>query len=268
MVVEFNCLMTLRSCLQTGKRRGGDGGVRLIVACPVWRRMAVHAHAQGFSRKRFSRKGSTMIDWSESLRPLNLAAVVYRPADDVDSLLARFADGLIGKGHRLGGVVQRNTKDDRGQRERMEVIDLMTGRAVRICQFLGDGAAACRLNPAGLAEAATAVTRAVAADVELVIVNKFSKQEASGHGLRAEIADAVMAGFPLLTAVSDNCYEAWKSFTGGFGTTLLCERRIVEDWWQEMSVRAARARVTAELRGSSCTPLRRPLLSFSDHHIG
>jgi molybdate transport system ATP-binding protein len=228
--------------------------------------MAGERHSR-FMREE-QQEGSMMIDWTETLHPLTLAAIVYRPADDVDSLLARFADGLIRRGHQLGGVVQRNTKDDRGLRERMEVIDLMTGKAVRICQFLGNGAAACKLNPAGLAEAATAVTRAVEAGVELVIVNKFSKQEASGRGLRAEIAGAVMAGFPLLTAVSDNCYEAWKSFTGGFGTTLLCERRIVEDWWEEMSIRAARACVTAQLRGNFHTPLRRRSASLPNHHVG
>jgi molybdate transport system ATP-binding protein len=188
-----------------------------------------------------------MIDWTENLHPLNLAAIVYQPADDVDSLLARFANDLILSGHRLGGIVQRNTKGDRGQRERMEVIDLMTGRTVRLCQDLGTGAGACKLNAAGLAEAATAVTRAVAARVELVLVNKFSKQEAAGRGLRAEIAAAVAAGLPLLTAVSDNCYEAWRRFTGGFGTTLLCERRIVEDWWEEKSMRAACARAGGQL---------------------
>jgi molybdate transport system ATP-binding protein len=192
-----------------------------------------------------------MIDWTENLHPLNLAAIVYRPADDVDSMLARFANDLVCCGHRLGGIVQRNTKGERGQRERMEVVDLMTGRAVRICQSLGAGATACRLNPAGLAEAATAVTRAVLADVELVIVNKFSKQEAGGRGLRAEIAAAVTAGLPLLTAVSDNCYDAWMSFTGGFGTTLLCQRRIVDDWWEEMSTRALRARIGNQSKGAS-----------------
>jgi nucleoside-triphosphatase THEP1 len=196
-----------------------------------------------------------MIDWTANLHPLNLAAIVYRPVDDVDSLLARFAGDLTGRGHRLGGIVQRNTKGERGQRERMEVIDLMTGRAVRICQDLGNGAAACKLNSAGLAEAATAVTRAVAADVELVIVNKFSKQEASGRGLRTEIADAVTAGLPLLTAVSDNCYDAWMSFTSGFGTTLLCERRTVEEWWEEMSVRAAHARAAAQSRRVPAPPI-------------
>jgi molybdate transport system ATP-binding protein len=220
-----------------------------------------------------------MIDWTENLHPLNLAAIVYRPADDVDSLLARFANDLICGGHRLGGIVQRNTKGDRGQRERMEVIDLMTGRAVRICQFLGKEAAACKLNPAGLAEAATAVTRAVGADVELVIVNKFSKQEAAGRGLRAEIADAVTAGLPLLTAVSDNCYDAWMNFTSGFGTTLLCERRVVDDWWEERSMRATRTRIGAQSKRASTpwTPavatadlgaaLRPASHSLSDNHV-
>jgi molybdate transport system ATP-binding protein len=223
-----------------------------------------------------------MMDWSGNLHPLNLAAIVYGPADDVDDLLARFATDLIGTGHRLGGIVQRNVKDEHGQRERMEVIDLMTGREVRICQYLGKQAAACRLNPAGLAEAATLVTRAVRAGVDLVVVNKFSKQEAAGRGLRAEIADAVTAGLPLLTAVSDTCYEAWTRFTGGFGTTLLCERRVIEDWWQERSMRARLVRIAAQSRevairemslpgpavlANACPPSRSSLQSFADNHI-
>jgi nucleoside-triphosphatase THEP1 len=186
-----------------------------------------------------------MIDHSPNPHPLKLAAIIYRPADDVDSLLASFASDLICEGNRIGGIVQKNTKGEHGERERMEVIDLMTGVAIRICQSLGSGAAACKLDPAGLAEAATAVSRAVAAKVDLVFVNKFSKQEAAGNGLRAEIAEAVMAGRPLLTAVPDKCYDAWTGFTGNFGTTLVCERRILEDWWREMSLREKRARIFA-----------------------
>jgi molybdate transport system ATP-binding protein len=222
-----------------------------------------------------------MIDWSGNLHPLNLAAIVYRPADDVDDLLVRFASDLVRTGHRLGGIVQRNVKDAHGQRERMEVIDLMTGREVRICQYLGKQAAACKLNPAGLAEAATLVTRAVRAGVDLVVVNKFSKQEAAGRGLRAEIADAVTAGLPLLTAVSDACYEAWTRFTGGFGTTLLCDRRVIEEWWLERSMRARLACIAAQSREAAIrerslpdpealanarTP-RPSLRSFADNHV-
>jgi nucleoside-triphosphatase THEP1 len=146
-----------------------------------------------------------MMDVNPGLHPLKLAAIIYRPVDDVDGLLATFASDLICEGSRVGGVVQRNTKGARGSRELMELIDLMTGESIRICQELGSGAGACKLDPAGLAEAATAVSRAVAANVDLVIVNKFSKQEAAGGGLRAEIAEAVMAGRPLLTAVPDKC---------------------------------------------------------------
>jgi molybdate transport system ATP-binding protein len=180
-------------------------------------------------------------------RLLKLAAVIYGPDDDVDSLMATFATDLIREGHRIGGVVQRNSKGECGPRELMQLIDLMTGRAIPICQPLGAGAVSCKLDPAGLAEAAISVSRAIAEDVELVIVNKFSKQEAAGAGLRGEIADAVVAGLPILTAVPEKCYDAWVAFTGGYGTTLMCERRIIDDWWRGMSLRESRARIQAHV---------------------
>jgi nucleoside-triphosphatase THEP1 len=217
-----------------------------------------------------------MMELNANLRPLKLAAIIYRPTDDVDSLLATFASDLICEGNRVGGIVQRNTTGARGQRELMEVIDLMTGSAIRICQSLGGGAGACKLDPAGLAEAATAISRAVAANVDLVIVNKFAKQEAGGGGLRAEIAEAVAAGRPLLTAVPDKCYDAWTKFTGSFGTTLACERRIIEDWWREMSLREKRACIAAHFRAGHDCPagadvgrlLRIGARSLADHHVG
>jgi len=129
----------------------------------------------------------------------------------------------------------------------MVLIDLMTGRSISISQELGASSEACRLDPAGLAEAAVAVTRAVEAGVEIVIVNKFSKQEAAGSGMRSAIAEAVVAGLPILTAVSDKCYDDWLAFTGGYGTTLACEQRVVADWWRETSRRDKRARILTSL---------------------
>ncbi len=212
-----------------------------------------------------------MIDWTTSLDPLKLAAVVYRPADDVDGLLAAFADDRLREGHRLGGIVQKNTRGERGARERMDVVDLMTGLSIRICQPLGTGAAACKLDPAGLAEAATAIARAAAARVELVVVNKFSKQEAGGSGLRSEIADAIAAGLPLLTAVPDKCYDAWAAFTGSFGTTLVCERRILEDWWRGISPPVRAATLASPAFGSHAIAevgaLARHAPSLSNHHV-
>jgi nucleoside-triphosphatase THEP1 len=183
--------------------------------------------------------------YSENL--LNLAAVIYRPEDDIDRLLASFAERLRGEDRRIGGIVQRNRRGDCGPVKLMEVIDLMTEQVIPICQNLGTGSVSCRLDVAGLAEAAQAVRSAIAQQVELVVVNKFGKTEADGRGLRAEIAQAIIAGLPVLTAVPDRFYGAWHAFTGGFGTTLLCDSDVVEDWWREMSRRTGyrRARSTA-----------------------
>jgi molybdate transport system ATP-binding protein len=173
------------------------------------------------------------------VEPNRVAAVLYRPADDVDTLLDDFARDLLRAGERIGGIVQRNLKSEAGRQAGMLVIDLMTGREISICQALGSGATACKLDPAGLAEASLAVTRAVEDEVALVIVNKFSKQEAVGHGLRSEFADAIIAGLPVLTAVPEKCVDAWTAFTGDRGTTLLCARHVVDEWWCELASRKA-----------------------------
>ncbi len=177
---------------------------------------------------------------------LKLAAIVYRSGeDDVDALLSTFAVEQIREGHRLGGVVQHSAAGN--GRARMEMLDLRTGRLIPISQDLGPSAQSCALDPAGLADAAVAVGAAIAENVELLIINKFSRQEAKGRGLRAEIGNAVVAGLPILTAVSTKCYDAWCEFTGAFGTTLVCERPVVEEWWRDMSWRESRSRTLARI---------------------
>ncbi|HEY8335591.1 MAG TPA: DUF2478 domain-containing protein [Tardiphaga sp.] len=201
-----------------------------------------------------------MPDFNE-IDPNRLAAVLYRPDDDVDSLLADLARDLLRDGERIGGVVQRNLKDEDGHLTGMGMVDLMTGRQISICQPLGRGATSCKLDPAGLAEAAQAVTRAIAQDVALIVINKFSKQEAAGQGLRSEIAEAIIAGIPVLTAVPDRCFDAWTRFTGDRGTTLLCQRHVIAEWWQETSFRMARMRNDMHRQRVDEDRL------FSDHHV-
>lgn len=82
--------------------------------------------------------------------PNRLAAVIYRPDDDVDTLLADFATDLLRAGERIGGIVQRNTKDDNGKLVGMQLTDLMSGREIGIFQSLGAGSEACKLDASGL----------------------------------------------------------------------------------------------------------------------
>lgn len=188
-----------------------------------------------------------------------VAAVLYRSQDDVDTLLADVAQSLSRQGVRVGGIVQRNLKGASGKNG-MLALDLMTGREISICQPLGSGAMACKLDAGGLAEAAVAVARAISAEVDLLVINKFSKQEASGKGLRAEFAEAIIAGVPLLTAVPEKCLADWRAFTGDIGTTLLCEPHVVEGWWHDLSARIARvhARSAAATRPAAIYRSSRP----------
>jgi molybdate transport system ATP-binding protein len=192
-----------------------------------------------------SMRGAMTADFRD-INPNHLAAILYRPEDDVDALLAEFASARLRDGERIGGIVQRNLKDDAGRSNGMLVVDLLTGREISICQPLGRGATACKLDPAGLAEASLAVSRAIAEGAALIIVNKFSKQEAAGHGLRSELAEAIIAGGPVLTAVPEKCLDAWREFTGDLGTTLLCAPYVIEEWWREVSLRRAGARAALQ----------------------
>ena len=207
-----------------------------------------------------SRMTAMPIDFHD-IDPNRVAAILYRPQDDVDGLLAAFAQDLARSGERVGGIVQRNIRDGSGCQIGMQAVDLMTGREISLCQPLGSGGMACKLDAAGLAEAAVAVTRAIAADVDLVVINKFSKQEAAGEGLRDELADAIAAGIPVLTAVPEKCLDAWNDFTGGIGTSLLCERGAIDGWWQDLSSRIKRARAAR-------LPADAPTALLADHHVG
>jgi nucleoside-triphosphatase THEP1 len=174
-----------------------------------------------------------------SVEAPRIAAIIYRADDDVDALLAEFAFARLAAGERLGGIVQRNIKDAAGKKIDMQLIDLMTGEAIGISQTLGSGAGSCKLDAGGLAESAQAVTRAVASGAALVVINKFSKQEATGKGLRNEFAEAIVAGRPLLTAVPEKCADAWREFIGDEGAELPCSRAAIETWWAGLAPRLA-----------------------------
>ncbi len=168
-----------------------------------------------------------------------LAAILYGPGDDADALLDDFAQSLLQRGVRVGGIVQRNTRDEVGKKSGMDVIDLANGDTISICQDLGSGSTACKLDAAGLAEAGMAVHRAIAAHTDLIVINKFSKQEASGSGLRGELADAITSGIPVLTAVPQKCIGDWRAFAGDLGTLLPPSRPAMDAWWFDLSSRSA-----------------------------
>jgi hypothetical protein len=83
----------------------------------------------------------------------------------------------------------------------MDVRVLPDGPVFRISQALGQGARGCRLDGGAIEGIAAEVEKRLdGADV--LIVNKFGKQEAFGRGLCPAIARAVDMGLPIIVGVN------------------------------------------------------------------
>jgi nucleoside-triphosphatase THEP1 len=170
-----------------------------------------------------------------------IAAVIYGPDEDCDGLLTAIARDWRAAGLGVVGLVQINAGASCADID-MELEVIGTGQRISICQDLGSGSAdACRIDPSGLAVAASALGAALAKPVDVVVVNKFGRMEMDGAGLIAEIGTAVATGHPLLIGVPRRFLAAWDAFADGMDVKLACDREAVEGWWA-----AVRAPLAAE----------------------
>ena len=146
-----------------------------------------------------------------------LGYVIHDETDGSDRMAA-LARLLAARGLRLGGAVQVNSGG--GGNCSMELSVLGTDAApIRISQALGPGSQGCRLDPDAL-ERAVALALSALAGADLVLVNKFGKQESLGRGFRELIAESLGQGIPVLTAVAPDYLPAFLDFTGGEATLL------------------------------------------------
>lgn len=148
-----------------------------------------------------------------------------------DDLMRHVAAVLQGEGIRLAGAVQVNA--DRADAARCEMALQILGGAgiVPIGQNLGPAASGCRLDPGALEQAVALAGRALAqGEAELLIVNKFGKQEAAGRGFRDLIGQAMLAGIPVLTAVGTANRPAFLRFSDGMAEELAPRQAAVLAW--------------------------------------
>lgn len=163
----------------------------------------------------------------------SIAAIVYKPTDHIEPILLQAARHMQSLGYRLGGVLQHDQACIADDPCAMELEDLFTAERFALSQDLGSGSEACRLDPAALAHASSAVQQAIEQGAQLLLFNKFGAQEAGGEGLRDEMALAVVAGRPILTAVGERFMEEWERFTGGEWTRLNPDLAEVRAWCEQ-----------------------------------
>jgi nucleoside-triphosphatase THEP1 len=159
-----------------------------------------------------------------------LGVVVYDDGLFADALIARCASALSASGYRLGGVVQSNPHRDGRRRCDMYLKDLLGGDQIKISFDRGNEARGCRLDPDAFARIDAWVERAVLERVDLLIINKFGKEEARGRGLRPVIADALIAEIPLVIGVSTLNLFDFQSFVGETATRLTPDVGAITAW--------------------------------------
>jgi nucleoside-triphosphatase THEP1 len=176
-----------------------------------------------------------------------LGVVVYDNGLFNDALIAQCAAGLVASGYRLGGVVQSNAHRRDRRRCDMYVKDLLGGDEIKISLDRGNEARGCRLDPDAFARINTWVERAVLERVDLLIINKFGREEAHGRGLRPVIAEALIAEIPLLIGVSTRNLCDFQTFVGDSATRLRPDVEAITAWCRNAIGRGAHHRCQPRL---------------------
>lgn len=159
-------------------------------------------------------------------------------AGAADRLLADAAERLAAQGLRLAGAVQSNL--DRGPDQACDM-DLRIlgddGPVIRISQNLGNCASGCRLDSGALQQAVGRAEAVLAQGADLVIVNKFGKQECYGRGFRDFIAQALAQDIPVLLSVPAEQLPGFHDFAGDLAEPVAAAGLL--DWCRARTRRAA-----------------------------
>lgn len=172
------------------------------------------------------------------MTPYPIAAVIYSPAEAIEARMADAARALAARGVRLGGMIQHDLPGAAGDPCAMTLENLETGHCIALSQDLGKCSESCRVDPDALAQGSVAIRAALRRGAELVVVNKFGVLEAGGAGLRDDMAATVLAGVPLLTAVSERFMPQWQEFTAGEFSALEADVGAILAWWAALRAAA------------------------------
>ena len=173
----------------------------------------------------------------QTLDPNRFAAIVYDDGVKVDGLMSGFARELVEAGIDARGIVQLPPDADgcgpgalmkasrrRDRRDHPAVPEPWPRRRK-------PANSTPRRSPAPAQRLRGEASR----PSDILFFSKFGKQEASGAGMRAELAYAISEGRTVLTAVKRPLLPVWRSFTGGQGTLLEGRLWVVRDWWAYVS---------------------------------
>lgn len=161
---------------------------------------------------------------------LPLGVIVYDDGLQADDLLAQIAALLAAEGYRLGGAVQSSVRRPGRRKCDMYLRDLLGGEEILISLDRGNEARGCRLDHDAFARVSLWGEQALAAGIDLLVINKFGKEEAQGRGLRTLIGEALTAGIPVILGVSTLNLPHFEVFAGDAVARLPPQREAILAW--------------------------------------
>ena len=171
-------------------------------------------------------------------RPPRIAALRADDSKAAQALLLQFARRAQAEGLRVGGVVQVRFLEPGATRSSIMLEDVDSGARFKISQDLGRGSVACNLDSGELALACAAVEHAARGGVDLVVLSKFSKQEAERSGLCDAFRAAIRAGAPIVAAVSPDFLDEWAAFAGDLYEFVAPDLSALDDWRRRATARS------------------------------
>jgi hypothetical protein len=167
----------------------------------------------------------------------DLAALVYEQHQDPDEILRGFAEDLNRRGYRAVGLVQlgHHCLDT----PKLSAMMVHTGEELPLFQDLCTCSAGCRLDVGQLLAAGSQLANAIDQGADLLIINRFGRQEREGKGLSYLIERALSADIPVVIAVPSHRFADWIKFADGMSVKLRCNREALDAWWNAVSARSA-----------------------------
>lgn len=159
-----------------------------------------------------------------------LVAIVYANEAYPQSTFEDLVAECRRRGLRAAGVLQHPVCSDVSGHCDVALEELTTGLRTNLFEDRGPGASGCRLDQAALADVNSQVARSLDAGADLLILNKFGKVEAEGHGLLDLVALAVDRGIPVVIGVPVRNLAAWRSFAGDMCVELSSDTTEVSHW--------------------------------------
>lgn len=162
---------------------------------------------------------------------IKVAAIQYEAqrGDEIDAMLRACAETLKGEGYRLAGAVQINAERVGFSRCDMLIEDLASGKKTDTTDQTR-AERGCRLDATALEDAAGLAQQSITEATDLVIINRFGKQEALGQGFRSAMEAAAMHDVPLLTSFSPSNRAAFEAFSSGTAAILPADGDAIMAW--------------------------------------